>query len=408
MKQFAGLLSILLATGSLASQQPPEGTLTPQQSSEQSIRETRLNIAKRYLVRILGKDAPQEIDQNSKTTISSSFRTWATPTPVVPLVTAQELMPNLAQRYARMHQIQLDWEENPKQIYAATTADPNNKAWRDNPSRSSRKLTLSLNLNELFPKASEVTALFGAKFPLSGRDAICPDTELLRCMTRTRPRDSWGRILSAITLTGGVVERKKLVDGVLPDPSNPIYNRKEFIEFVGGSFDPATLFVSGTDWKDAVEAVNSYKGKDAAEFWKKHGYHCVDPLSKDVLSCAYGPNRFFRALAVLMPTAQVKNSAQFDYKYVSPEFILPDRRDKGLYTWSLTWNARRAWALKDRIAIVTAATTTPPTSNCLTTKNEVAEELIADYVRIADDQTILSSDAFWAQFRQSLNDALCK
>ncbi len=209
---------------------------------------------------------------------------------------------------------------------------------------------------------------------------ICGKGSALRCIARGG--SEWGRILSGLTVSASAAERQRLEKG--PQIPNTFLNNYGLTGDI--KFDPSQLFLTPTDWNNAIKALSSISnagvsGNPADRRLMNEYGNCLDlrnvKLPPDQKQTGETPSRSWddcvkemapirhHSTAVLMavvPTFEYKRVSQFDFLKNSGILITNPATpnvESGLNTVSFTWDLRRAisppTARSDALAIMSKA-----------------------------------------------------
>jgi hypothetical protein len=218
-------------------------------------------------------------------------------------------------------------------------------------------------------------------------DHMCPKSSPLQCIA-----DSggwWKRALSGVTGTFSLSERQRVVGGiVVPEGPFPAdYDRTGQI-----TFDPAKLFITGSNWSDALSVLAEMRvgdptaNKHELKYWvadkNKNGLTLFDrcfgysgdvvlgeaasnvkPLfaSKDTHDCisAFGGSKggWVGFLAAAVPKFTFKRSSQFDFVKYAGILIQAPFGERAVNSYTLSWDLTRLIApTSARLAVMDAMT----------------------------------------------------
>ena len=308
--------------------------------------------------------------------------------PLITRDTFKELTPSFRGRFARAFQFQYSTLEQPG---TALIQNPNGTStFVPNPERYLNKLSLTFDFNELFLPSSDWKSLIstytknfetnrqavhdgtpidlrlcGAKDGAPGKD---PWWKAVHCIAGRG--GLWIRLLSATKVSFSLSERQRVLSQIIV-PDQPFPHGYDKVGEV--DFDPKDLFISGTNWRDAIDALSGLviarsKHSDSApsdslikncsfEYLKEmpglqNGPRAPatgkielppDPDEKCITRVASMSGKE-RIAAILIPAFQFKRQSQFDFVRSAGVLIPAPFGESALNTYTLTWDLRRVIA----------------------------------------------------------------
>jgi hypothetical protein len=304
--------------------------------------------------------------------------------------------PSLPQRFLRAWQYQFDLEEQPGFLLA--TANGSAQIVQ-NPEKYLKQDTITFQFSELFPNPANLASIVGGIYTSSAAPdkdksqvrldrRLCGSPNTLDCLASGGSGfgNFMERFLSSTTVKFSLSERNPIQQGILLPglPASLHYGPAGEVDF-----DPASLFITGTSWKDAAGALKgmsnsstlALNGKEKRCFVK-----VVDnptPPSQGQIgynpaSCAtyFAGARFAASLkhqnwtylgALLIPKFQFKAVSQFDYIKNGGVLVSFPGLQRSLKNYSLIWDFRRSIpSTADRVKVLSAYQTYSPPPEKLT------------------------------------------
>jgi len=288
-------------------------------------------------------------------------------------------------------QIKTDVSEASKWVYGVPYGSPKGSAnaFYPNPDSYLFTGTATFNFAQAFLSISDRQKLCDAVTESDRSEGTCKNIGFLM---GSRDRDSWERLLSAVTLISTTSQNPRFSQGLVPEAGTVSYE-KTFSETVTGSFDATKLFRTATDYKNGLDIQ--------AGASKTLGYHEVDlptpcktssvtltpkikkaankageqpdEMAKDIATqacidaIAYGSGHWQKMGKMLIPTIEVKAVTASDLaKSGANTYIQPPSQIPALYSFSATWDLRKyipsATTLSDAAAVMQAAAPASPSS----------------------------------------------
>ena len=329
------------------------------------------------------------------------------------------LHPSKGARAARMLQFVEQQQELPSTIFAQVAGSSTGPSTLPNPQHYLASHSLAVNFKELFFSSSDLSSIYkslgvvlrDSDGPQKIRD--CPsDTEraghsTVRCLARARLKDKLGRALSGLTLNAGASQRSRYIQGILftpqtfPDIDYTIRGQLDF--------DPKTLFVSASDWSDAITILNSTHLLTVQDTWAKQlgdlpsacrlnpavtpreagkqEFQVTRNFARTCLDALAGRQGFWgKTLATLIPTVQFKKESQFDFIKQGGNLFVEDAfPEPSLNTFSFTFDLRRLVpSTKDRTDALNAmAGIYTRKKAAVATAKDQQIQILKDYIELA-------------------------
>lgn len=346
--------------------------------------------------------------------------TLATSAPVdqAPTITTEqlkELEPSIPERLLRSWQYQYQLLEQPAFLVVtsggATETVPNPNKWL-------QQHSIVVQLSELFPRATSLPALVqtaydlnypNSKNPLTLGPGICPNKTnqtLLRCLASGG--SFTGRLFSGAKLTFSVAQRDEVQQGfILPNlPISQSWGWNGQLDF-----DPTSLFVTSTSWKNAVAvrakspdgATRTFAGNTSSD---EHDCFVQAPTANQLVKCeaefakprlsSYNSSWLGSLAAVAIPTFQLKALSQFDFIKQGGVLTESPFLQRSLKSMTFTWDLRRLIpTTTDKLAVGTLyAAAMKPTKVSDTSPASKLCVLISgpfrSYVGVGQDSTLNS------------------
>jgi hypothetical protein len=173
---------------------------------------------------------------------------------------------------------------------------------------------------------------------------------------------AWKRVLSGITITGSLSERSA-VQQMIVVPQPPFLNHYGLTGQV--DFDPTQLFISGSNWKNAISTVQSMlidPGQPYADCFQyvadnatpslpvkpllppNRYANCVSKFAAPRVVVPSNRMRWDDILKVFIPKFQFKRASQFDF-IKNGAILAPSPFPRvALNSYTITWDLRRVIA----------------------------------------------------------------
>jgi len=264
-------------------------------------------------------------------------------------------------RFAQGFQYQYQYLENPNliQIKQGTS-----QLIIPNPEHNLNQHSLTFDFKQVFLNSKVLSQALQNAYDLKNAgnrrgkvDQICGDMSVFDCVAVGGSR--LGRALSGLTVTATLSERAAVSQGVLV-PEGSFSNHYAIAGEV--KFDPSQVFLTGTDWKAAADAIIKMKLIDFKHDKGLKKYEiCTDPTEVQSLIQQHvdkpdGPKDWWRCVSDLagtrhkgfialafLPTIDFKRQTQFDFVQYSG-LLSGEPLEAGLNTLTFTWDLRRAIA----------------------------------------------------------------
>jgi hypothetical protein len=300
--------------------------------------------------------------------------------------------PSLPQRFLRAWEYQFQFEEQP--LFVVATSNGSTQIVQ-NPEKYLKQNTITFQFSELFPNTTNLAPIVGAIYKSSAGSnkdqkqllldpGLCGNANTLKCLASGGSGfgNFMERFLSSVTVNVSLSERNEIQQGiVVPNlPASLHYGPGGEVDF-----DPASLFITGSNWKRALDALKDMKYPSTLFFKDKDDEsNCfVKPLDnptthdegwedKNRTRCGteFGTPRFAAAMthpkwtylgALLIPKFKFQAVSQFDYIKNGGVLVSFPGLQRSLKNYSFTWNFRQAIAsTADRLAVLTAYQTYSP------------------------------------------------
>jgi hypothetical protein len=266
----------------------------------------------------------------------------------------------------RRFEYQYQLAEQPAFLVASVDGTPQVVA---NPEGYLQQQSVVFQLSELFPSTSNLSSIVTA---ISGNPEnkqtelrlgrFCSDQLQIRCLAAGG--NFWERLLSGVSGNFSLAERDEVQQGVLTSQS--------FSQHYGPAgeidFDPSSLFVTGSSWKNAVAALKGItagedvfgQNSDERRCFMKDPGPGVTPLSTDACIKIFSSPRLNAATArtvasALIPKFQFKAVDQYDFLKNGGVLVQVPGLQRSLKTYSLTWDIRHLIpSTADRLAVLAA------------------------------------------------------
>lgn len=283
---------------------------------------------------------------------------------------------DLAHRLLRTWQYQYQLQEQPSVLVAtvngATSTIPNPNKWL-------QQHSITITPVELFPRTTNLYQIVQAAYDDFGATAhpavglssdLCPHdpANTIQCLAGGGAywgHSFWGRMFSGATLTFSVAQRDEVQQGV----QAPNLTTSQAWAWNGQlDFDPASLFVTSTNWKNAVSVFG--KGPDGVKRAIKSSENSLEnkcflqvPADKTLSECEaefakprLDPSTkggFWTGLAaVAIPKFQLKALSQFDFIKQGGLLTESPLLQRSLKNISFSWDLRHLVpSTADRVTI---------------------------------------------------------
>jgi hypothetical protein len=243
-----------------------------------------------------------------------------------------------------------------------------------NPEKYLNQHTLSYQFSELFPKVSNLAAMVAAVYaaqPGTGKSdktlrldsKLCGNRYQIECLVSGG--NFWQRLLSSASVSYSESERDEVQQWVLLTsfPTSQHYGPAGEVDF-----DPASLFITGANWQNAVAALKDinvdearFFGGDYAGCFDKGATTstayktCLTQFARPRFAAGMGQGTGTKIAAVLIPKFQFKAISQFDFVKNGGVLVAEPGLQRSLKNYSFTWDLRRTIAsTSDRIAALKA------------------------------------------------------
>lgn len=239
-----------------------------------------------------------------------------------------------------------------------------------NPEHYLNQHSLTFDFSEVFPPSSDfgtmVSRVYASKLAAlesSGKQvkkvqldqALCKDPDsVITCLAEGTK--GWKRAVSGLKVTGSLSERQGVQQGVLV-PEGSFSNHYQLSGEV--DFDPAQMFITGTNWKDAMallqkagirpdqlydDCANLEMDGKAQPVSTMDHRRCVAFYSRSRFAASNPPSRRDEILAAFIPKFQFKRMSQFDFVKSSGILIPGPYPESALNSYTVTWDLTRAIA----------------------------------------------------------------
>ena len=287
----------------------------------------------------------------------------------------ESLEPSPGGRFWRAWQYQYQFSEQP--AFTAVLLNGSTQIVA-NPEKYLNQHTFTFQFSELFPNTSNLASVLEALYAVEPDvnkatktvrldNQLCHGKSPIECLVSGG--NVWERLLSAATVNFSLSERDEVQQGVLLTsfPSSQHYGPAGEVDF-----DPASLFVTGTNWQTAVASLKGIRldtgqffGDDEASCFVKpkdptaktlSTYKgCVKEFARPRLAASMEQGVWTRIGAVLIPKFQFKATSQFDYLKNGGVLISEPGLQKSLKSYTFTWDLKRVFpSTADRIAAAKA------------------------------------------------------
>lgn len=325
------------------------------------------------------------------------------------------LEPSIKERLLRSWGYQFQLLEQPAFLVATSGSTT---ATIPNPNKWLQQHSITLTLSEWFPKtanlATMVQTVYDSQYAtpspsdphptqiILGND-VCPSHNTLECLAGSYGvRPVLARLFSGATVTFSVAQRDEVQQQVLI----PTLSASQGWAWGGEvDFNPASLFITSTNWKNAVTAISGrHFDVDGSRDSEKTCFtqvqtgklgECVNAFARPTLTPSIPNNRFWTDVAaVAIPTFQLKVLSQFDFIKQGGILVANPHLQRSLKSMSFNWDLKRLIpAASDRIAVGTvydqALKAKPKPSELNESKLCVLKSKTStSYVSVGDDSTM--------------------
>ena len=366
------LVLLALATSVVSAQ------VSPTNNNQQQLQRERLELARQYLL-VAGIDAPPALDVDHVGQLRKALQAWAAypatstsagtsafvqPTPKTSPQSVTSLYPSTGERFVRLFQLQTNLQEQPGSI--VIDGQPSR-----NPDHVLYQFSLIGDLSQLFLSSSDMAVIYPTYKSLApNSDAFsggpckryganeADRKDFIDCLSRSRSRDVFGRLVSGTTMTLSYGQSPRVQQGVLVEPGTPAAAANHL--FSGGlTFDPKSLFPTGTDWSNAAKALGLDKPSTSEEWFANfkafqtalRGRCDAQPPSSDgqpdplfsgtCLKDVAGLHKTREIIGAMIPAVNFKVQTQFDFfKATGGQFIPAPFPQNHLWTVSFTNDLR--------------------------------------------------------------------
>jgi hypothetical protein len=272
-------------------------------------------------------------------------------------LTEDDLFPKHWALWARVPSVKTDVAKASKWVYGVPYGSPKSTAasFYLNPDSYLFTGTATFTFSQAFLSIADRATLCKTATPTSGasdtpdhgsdKHPHCSDPDFI---LGNRHVDPWQRLISAIQLVSTTSQNPRFSQGIVPEIGTASYE-KTFAETVTGTFDPALLFRTATDFNKAVGALNH---DNIADTGKIRGIRqqlpCGQPLPvpPTVKTCidalSYGQGKMKQFLEISVPKIEVKAVTASDLaKSGANTFVQPPTPTSALYEFSATWDLTR-------------------------------------------------------------------
>lgn len=335
-------------------------------------------------------------------------------------------------------QIKADVSEASKWVYGVPYGSPKGSAnaFYPNPDSYLFTGTATFNFAQAFLSISDRQKLCDAVTESDRSEGTCKNIAFLM---GTRHRDSWQRLLSAVTLVSTTSQNPRFSQGLVPEEGTVSYE-KTFSETVTGSFDATKLFRTATDYKNGLDIqAGSSKTLQYGEVPLPGCALKFDPLDPKVVKAAkkaaesqdevvtqecidaiaYGSGHWQKMGKMLIPTIEVKAVTASDLaKSGANTYIQPPSQIPALYSFSATWDLRKyipsATTLSDAAAVMqeVASAAQPSTGRGVSGAPVSAAKSNPDMrwkgevawfcIQLISHPDVVSNDAWWTRFQDAI------
>ena len=267
-------------------------------------------------------------------------------------ITNNDVYGTAPQRVLRLWQYSYQYAEQPSQILLQSTGG--SAALTNNPEHNLNQHTVSLDFSQIFLTSQQLSQALVTWRSVSKSAPIkmCEKAaNLITCVANGG--GWWKRALSGLKVSGSASEHVRAVQQILR-PSG--YGFASAVDF-----DPAHLFVTGADWKNASALIDKLTPTEIDKLRALTASPCTSGSADsrtETVNCA-GELRSAWArgkwLAIAMiPTFQYKRQTPFDFLKASGTLV-PSSNESGLNSWTLSVDMRRVVASPNSQADAIAA-----------------------------------------------------
>jgi len=367
----------------------------------------------------------RSLNPDERDALIKDIRAWLTnaePKAKPAPITEKQVFPDREVLWARVPQIKADVAQASKWVYGVPYGAPKGATsnFYPNPDTYLFTGTATFNFAQAFLSTSDRENLCNAVTSQGSSPAQrCGWSFLLG----SRPRDVGERLLSAVTLISTTAQNPRFSQGLVPQPGTVSY-QKTFSETVTGSFDPTKIFRTGTDFKNAADALskhnyqNDIRGSDKAV---SRLIGCAqetddDKVSSCIHSLAYGYGKRKQAMEILVPTIQVKAVTASDLaKSGANTFIQPPTQIPAQYEFSATWDLRtfvpNAGVRTDVVsamqsiqrAAANSSSENPPVSSQTDAQTQKWKAQVSWYcIQLVSHPELAENESWWTRFENSI------
>jgi hypothetical protein len=330
----------------------------------------------------------QSAQNGSLDTSASSSTTSAGPEPDPAIDTAKlfqlRLEPSFTDRILRSWQYQYQLQEQPAVLVATANGTTQTIP---NPNRWLQQHSIILDLSEWFPRSTNLPMLIQTAYDIydPGRTrAIELKNDICGKKLRT-PLEClasggswWGRMFSGAKLTFSVAQRDEVQQGILV----PTLTASDGWTWGGQvDFNPASLFITTADWKNAISVLALEAGKPRGRRIVVNGNDgsgvkpciqsvapgllsdadldfqlasCIRKFTTPSLTSALNHARWADFAAVAIPTFQLKVLSQFDFIKQGGILTSSPLLQRSLKNMTFSWDLKRLIApTTDRLTVGT-------------------------------------------------------
>ncbi len=284
----------------------------------------------------------------------------------------KKFQPSFKEKVLRSWQYQFQLQEQPAFIVAnsggTTSTVPNPNKWL-------QEHSITLTLSELFPKVTNLPDLVGAAYDMHHYNNptnaklqldtdICQSKDRLKCLVRGgnfSAGNFFERLFSGASVTFSESQRDEFQQGmILPLPTSQGWAFGYTI-----NFNPASLFVTSTNWKTLNTALSKRQIDPGTE---SEGEDCIvadGPTKKrtEIGACEdlfakprlYASNRqsfWTDVAAVMIPSFKMQALSQFDFLKQGGILVQSPLLQRTLKNFTFTWDLGRLLpATSDKIAV---------------------------------------------------------
>ncbi len=240
-----------------------------------------------------------------------------------------------------------------------------------NPQKWLKQNSITINFAEFFPRTANLAEMVGKRYadapPEEDGDVVklSPDicgrnSDVLQCLAGGG--SFWGRLLSGAKVTFSASERDQFQQGVVVTglPASQSWAWTGEVDF-----NPASLFISGSNWSKAVTALkgmnidaaddelacfNKDRNKASGPSTGSPSY-CEKEFARPRLYPSRLHDRWSTFAGIVIPTFQFKPVSQFDFLKEGGVLVSNSGLQRSLKNFTFQWDLTRVIAsVTDRIA----------------------------------------------------------